>query len=106
MCFATCVDRLHSSLKGEQLLFSPYFWCPVGDQDKPWASHLYCSTCAVDLRVWMNGTRKAMPFAVSGVWKETNVHVCDCYFCLNPVSGHTSETKHIICYPNLSSALR
>jgi hypothetical protein len=44
------VDRLHSSLKGEQLPLSPYFVCPVGDQDKPWGSHVCCSTCVVDLK--------------------------------------------------------
>jgi hypothetical protein len=84
----------------------PLLWCPVGDQDKTWACHVCCSTCAVDLRVCITGTIDAMPFAVSGVWKETNVHVYDGYFCLNPVSGHTSKSKHIICYLNLSSAFR
>jgi len=33
-------------------------------------------------------------------------YVCDYYFCLTPVSGHSSTTKKIICYPNLSLALR
>jgi len=27
-------------------------------------------------------------------------------FCLIPVSGHTSKTKHTIFYPNLSLALK
>jgi hypothetical protein len=106
MCFATCVDRLHTSLKGEQLPLFPYFGCPVGDQDKPWASHVRLSTCAVYLRVWITGTRHAMPFAFSEVWREIKEYVCDYYFCLTPASGHSSTTKHIIYYPNLSLVLR
>jgi hypothetical protein len=74
----------------------PLLWCLVGDQDKPLASHVFCSTCAVDLRVWINGTKHAMPFTVSEVWRETKEYVCDYNFCLAPVSSHLPTTKHII----------
>jgi hypothetical protein len=80
------VNRLHSSIKGEQLPL----WCLDGDQDKPLASHVCGSKCAVDLRVWINGTKHAMPFTVSEVWRETKVYVYDYNFCLNPLSGHSS----------------
>lgn len=83
-----------------------YFGCKTGDQDKEWAPHICCARCAVDLRAWLRGTPKAMPFAVPMVWREQRDHVTDCYFCLTNVSGFSSKNKKAIEYPNLSSAMR
>ena len=41
-----------------------YFGCKIGDQDKSWAPHYCCNTCASNLRQWLNKKRKSMPFAV------------------------------------------
>ena len=35
-----------------------YFGIKLGDQDKPWASHLVCRSCVEHLREWTNGKRK------------------------------------------------
>jgi hypothetical protein len=83
-----------------------YFGCKVGDQDKSWAPHICCETCASTLRKWIKGTRSSMPFAVPMVWREQKDHVTDCYFCLTKTSGYTSKTKKLIKYPNLPSAIR
>ena len=34
-----------------------YFGCMIGDQDKSWAPHFSCATCAMCLRNWFNGSR-------------------------------------------------
>lgn len=47
-----------------------YFGCKIGDQDKDWAPHVCCRTCAVNLSQWLNGKRKAMPFAVPMIWRS------------------------------------
>ena len=83
-----------------------YFGCKIGDQDKAWAPHISCARCAVDLRAWLRGTRKAMPFAVPMIWREQKDHVTDCYFCLTNVSGFSGKNKKSIEYPNLPSAMR
>lgn len=83
-----------------------YFGCKIGDQDKEWAPHICCVTCAVDLRAWLRGTRKSMPFAVPMIRREQKDHVTDCYFCLTNVSGFSSKNKKSIEYPNLPSAIR
>jgi hypothetical protein len=84
----------------------PLLWCLVGDQDKPLASHVCYSTCAVDLRVWINGTIHVLPFTVSEVWRETKEYVFDYNFCLTPVSGHssTNQTHHWRQVPTPSGA--
>ena len=44
--------------------------CMIGDQDKSWASHFSCATCAMCLKNWLIGSRKSMPFAVPMIWRE------------------------------------
>ena len=85
-----------------------YFGCKIGDQDKAWAPHICCSTCARDLPKWLKGEKVAMPFAVPMIWREPSNHVNDCYFCMvPPVSGGiTRKKKHTVAYPNIPSALR
>ena len=86
--------------------YEKYFQCKLGDQDKPWSPHKCCSNCAVTLRGWLHGTRKAMPFAIPMVWREPKDHTTDCYFCLTDVRGINSRNKKKFSYPNLNSALR
>jgi hypothetical protein len=38
-----------------------YFGCNIGDQDKSWATHIYCRNCATHLSQWLNGKRHAFP---------------------------------------------
>ena len=85
-----------------------YFGCKVGDQDKDWAPHICCRTCATNLSQWLRGKRTAMSFAVPMIWREPTNHVTDCYFCMvPPVScGLTKKKKWTIEYPNIPSALR
>ena len=84
-----------------------YFGCKIGNQDKDWAPHICCHTCAVNLSQWLNGKRKAMPFGVPMIWREPTNHIDDCYFCMvPPVSGGiTKKKKRTVEYPNIPSAL-
>ena len=85
--------------------YEHYFDCKVGDQDKRWAPHFYCVTCARRLAEWVKSSR-CMPFAIPVVWREPTDHVLDCYFCLTSVIGVTVKSKHTVKYPNLPSAMR
>ncbi|XP_028674419.2 uncharacterized protein LOC114664472 [Erpetoichthys calabaricus] len=83
-----------------------YFGSKIADKNKSWAPRVCCATCAVHLRAWLRGARKAMPFAVPMIWREQEDHVTDCYFCLVSVSGFSTKNKKSIEYPNLPSAIR
>ena len=85
-----------------------YFGCKIGDQDKSWAPHVCCSTCASNLRQWLNKKRKCMPFAVPMVWREPTDHISNCYFCMTPSVGKglSKKKKQSIQYPNIPSAIR
>ena len=83
-----------------------YFQCHVGDQDKVWAPHFSCSKCTMNLRAWINGACKYMPFAIPMIWREPKDHSTDCYFCTTNISGFTSKFKKCITYPNVNSAIR
>jgi hypothetical protein len=41
-----------------------YFDCALGDQEKNWAPHISCLTCATTLTEWMNGNHSAMSFGL------------------------------------------
>jgi len=88
--------------------YHPYFGCKLGDQDKNWAPHIVCKSCATRLGGWISRKGMAMPFAVSVVWRETSNHSSDCYFCLTPpvASGMNRKRKQNIDYPNIPSAVR
>lgn len=83
-----------------------YFGCKVGDQNKVWAPHICCASCATSLRAWLKGMRPSMPFAIPMIWREQKDHVTDCYFCMTNVAGFSSKNKNFIEYPNLASAMR
>ena len=38
-------------------VYYAYFGIKLGDQDKPWVSHVVCKTCVERLRKWTTGTR-------------------------------------------------
>ncbi|XP_068235627.1 uncharacterized protein [Palaemon carinicauda] len=85
-----------------------YFGCKIGDQDKNWAPHICCNTCATNLRQWLNRKRKGMPFAVPMTWREPTDHTINCYFCMVPPiqKGLSKKKKESIEYPNIPSAIR
>lgn len=85
-----------------------YFGCKIGDQDKSWAPHYCCITCANYLRCWLSRKKKSMPFAVLIVWKEPTNHSSDCYFCMAPsvAKGISRKKKWAVEYANIPSALR
>jgi len=75
-----------------------YFGCKLGDQDKKWAPHIMCKSCAIGLGGWINRKGMAMPFAVPKVWREPSNHSSGCYFCLTPpvASGMNRKKKQSI----------
>ena len=77
-------------------VYELYFQCHVGDQDKVWAPHFSCSKCTMNLRAWINGARKYMPFAIPMIWREPKDHSTDCYFCTTNISGLTSKFKSVL----------
>ena len=83
-----------------------YFGCKVGDQDKSWAPHICCTVCFSGLTQWLNGKRKAMPFAVPMIWREPKNHIDDCYFCMTKIVGFSKKNKSKIVYPDCDSAMK
>jgi len=84
-----------------------YFGCKVGYQDKKWAPHIVCKSCAIRLGGWINYNGMAMPFAIPVVWREPSNHSSDCYFCLTPlVASGMNRKKQRIDYLNIPSGIR
>jgi len=85
-----------------------YFVCKLGDQDKKWAPHSVCKSCAICLGGWINRKGMTMPFAVPMVWMEPSNHISDCNLYLTPpaASGMNRKKKQKIGYPNIPSAIR
>ena len=52
--------------KAYESYFSWKFW----DQDKLWAPHICCGTCASKINKWLQGSRPLIHFAVPMVWWE------------------------------------
>ncbi|XP_064117706.1 uncharacterized protein LOC135223132 [Macrobrachium nipponense] len=97
--------------------YQAYFGVKLGDQDKPFAPHICCKTCAENLRDWRNKKRKCMPFGVPMVWKsmpfgvpmvwrEGKDHVTDSYFCMTNLKGINRKNKHNVQYPDVPSAIK
>ena len=78
-----------------------YFGCKIGDQDRSWAPHICCNTCATNLWQWSSRKRKYMPLAVPMVWKEPTDHNSNWYFCMTPPVGKglSRKKKQNIQYP-------
>jgi len=70
-----------------------YFGCKVGDQDKKWAPHVSCISCARILREWLNNKGRSRPFALPITWREPVNHLTDCYFCTVPPLWHGITKK-------------
>jgi len=87
-------------------MYQNYFGCHVGDLDKPWAPHICCLSCTVNLCAWANGKLLKMPFAIPMIWREQTDHINDCYFCATNIRGFSSKNKANIQYPNMKSAMR
>ena len=85
--------------------YENYFGCKVGDQDKSWAPHFCCVTCARLLMAWAKGSR-SVPFAIPMVWRDPMAHDSECYFCLISITCVSAKSKHTVQYPNLPSAMR
>ena len=63
-------------------LYELYFGIKVGDQEKPWAPHICCSRCFSYLTRWSKGKMKSLPFGIPMIWRESQDHLTDCYFCM------------------------
>ena len=85
-----------------------YVGCKLGDQDKQWAPHIVCKSCAICLGDCINRKGIAIPFAVPMVWREHSALSSDCYFCLTPpvASDMNRKKKQRIDYPSIDSAIR
>ncbi|XP_077117201.1 uncharacterized protein LOC143773722 [Ranitomeya variabilis] len=85
-----------------------YFGVKVGDQEKPWAPHICCNSCSVNLVAWLKNKGRSMRFGVPMIWREPRNHVDDCYFCMvAPLQhGMSRKKKGTIEYPNIPSAIR
>ena len=59
-----------------------YFGCKVGDQDREWACHICCISCATILHEWLNNKGHSMPFALPMMLEEPTNNLTDCYFCI------------------------
>jgi len=59
----TFSTRKHPSTPMVKKAYECYFGCKVGDQDKKWAPHVSCISCANILREWLKNKRRSMPFA-------------------------------------------
>ena len=81
----------------EKKAYHNYFGVKLEYQDKPFAPHICCKTCAENLSDWRNGKRKSM---------EGKDHITDCYFCMINLKGVNHKNKHHVQYPDVPSAIR
>jgi len=70
-----------------------YFGCKVEDQDKKWAPHVCCISCATILHEWLNNKGRSMRFALPMIWREPTDHFTDYYFCIVPPFRHGITKK-------------
>jgi hypothetical protein len=88
----TCKYRRRSFTPLINKCYGHYFGCKVGGQNKSWAPHFSCGTCARLFAAWAKCSR-CMPFAIPMVWRELIDHVSDCYFCLSSITGVTANSN-------------
>ena len=86
--------------------YHAYFQVKLGDQDKSWAPHIVCKTCKEQIRQWSNGTGKSLKFGIPMVWRETQNHDNDCYFCSIDTTGLNNKKHKSKSYPCLKSAIQ
>jgi len=99
---------MYINTDGEKKTYECYFGCKVGDQDKKWAPHVCCISCATILREWLNNKGHSMPFALPMMWREPTELLTGSYFCIVPPLRHriTKKKKRTVSYPNISFAIR
>lgn len=87
-------------------LFQEYFKMKIGDQDKPWAPHVVCSTCVSTLNNWKKSNGKTQfDFAVPMYWMKVVDH-SQCYFCQTNTTGFNKKNLKNIKYASFTSAKR
>ena len=72
-----CYECGEVTFRFQKLNFTPlikkcyklYFVCKMADQDKSWAPHICCVTCARLLTGWVNFSHR-ITFAVTTIWRE------------------------------------
>ena len=71
VCGEFTVEAQSRSLKPlVKKAYELHFRWKYGDQDKLWAPHIYCGTCASKINQWLQGSRPPMHFAVPILWRE------------------------------------
>ena len=78
----------------------------LGDQDKPWAPHIVCKSCAEHLQQWINKSRESLGFSISIVCQEPKDHCNNCYFCALKTKGINRKNRTSLTYPNLDFSIR
>ena len=73
--------------------YHDYFGVKLGNQDRPFASHVFCKTCVEDFRGWRDGKRKNMSFAIPMVWREREDYIRDYYFCIINLKRNKSQEQ-------------
>ena len=59
----------------------------LGDQYKPYAPHIYCKTCTVNLYRWNNNKLKSLNLGIPMIWRDCQNHVSDSYLCMVNLNG-------------------
>lgn len=87
-------------------LYYEYFKLRLGDQDKPWAPHVVCSTCDTSLKGRKtSGGLVQLEFSTPTYWMEMTDH-SQCYFCQTKTVGYSKKTVKNMKYPNVDSVKR
>ena len=89
--------RISTAVKMKATYFH-YFGCKVGDQEKSWAPHFYCTSCHTGLTEWLVGKCASMPFAVPKIWREQQNPYNDCYFYCTSIGGFNNKNEGHIKY--------
>ena len=83
-------------------MYMIYFGCPLGDQDKTWASHKICRKWCLGLHNGINKRSSSMPFAVPMIWGNRKITVRIAIF-ISPKQRAFPLNRDKIAYPNLDS---
>ena len=78
------------------------------DQDKKWAPHVCCISCATILREWLNNKVRSIPFALPVIVKGINRPFDRLLFLyISAASARNYKKKgRTVNYPHISSAIR
>jgi len=75
---AVVPQRVHLKIlkEGDNSLVKKAYELYFGDQDKGWIPKICCTSCAVNLRAWITGSRPgrpSMPFAIPMTRRELKI---------------------------------